>query len=162
MAKRPRQIQQADIRLLRVFQTIAQAGGLSAAELILNVGRSTISRQLTDLELRLGIKLCDRGPGGFALTEEMVWEDLRLANPTLMDYKVPTCLDAPHAIHPIIVENAEPDGPFGAKGVGEIGINAVAPAIANAIAAATGARLRRLPLTPERVLRATLEEPDET
>ena len=70
MARRPRQIQQADVRLLRVFQTIAQAGGISAAELILNVGRSTISRQLTDLELRLGVKLCERGPGGFVLTEE--------------------------------------------------------------------------------------------
>ena len=70
MARRPLHIQQADIRLLRVFQTIVHAGGIAAAEMVLNVGRSTISRQLSDLELRLGIKLCDRGPGGFALTEE--------------------------------------------------------------------------------------------
>ncbi len=68
--KKPRNIQQADLRLLRVFQTIAQSGGIAAAEMVLNVGRSTISRQLADLELRLGVKLCDRGPGGFALTEE--------------------------------------------------------------------------------------------
>ena len=66
----PRHIQQADLRLLRVFQTIVQSGGIAAAEMVLNVGRSTISRQLADLELRLGVKLCDRGPGGFALTEE--------------------------------------------------------------------------------------------
>ena len=98
---------------------------------------------------------------GYALCEELVWEELRLANPTLMDYKIPTCLDAPHRIHPILVEHAEPEGPFGAKGVGEIGINAVAPAIANAIASATGARLRHLPLTPERVLRGILESDDE-
>ncbi len=70
MAKRPPHIQQTDIRLLRVFQTIVQSGGISAAEMIMNVGRSTISRQLSDLELRLGVKLCDRGPGGFALTAE--------------------------------------------------------------------------------------------
>ena len=75
---------------------------------------------------------------GFALTEEMVWDGARLANPSLMDYKVPTSLDAPYGVHSIIVENAEPDGPFGAKGVGEIGINAVAPAIANGIAATFG------------------------
>lgn len=63
-------IRQADIRLLRVFQTIVQAGGISAAELVLNVGRSTISRHLSDLELRLGVKLCERGPAGFIVTDE--------------------------------------------------------------------------------------------
>ena len=68
--RQTRPVQQADLRLLRVFQTIVQSGGISAAEIALDVGRSTISRQLSDLELRLGMKLCDRGPGGFALTEE--------------------------------------------------------------------------------------------
>jgi CO/xanthine dehydrogenase Mo-binding subunit len=93
---------------------------------------------------------------GLALSEEMVWDGGRLANPSLMDYKVPTPLDAPYDIHPIIVEVPEPDGPFGAKGVGEIGINAVPAAIANAAAAATGIRFTALPLSPERVLRAML------
>jgi CO/xanthine dehydrogenase Mo-binding subunit len=73
-----------------------------------------------------------------------------------MDYKVPTALDAPDEIHPIIVETPEPDGPFGAKGVGEIGINIVPAAIANAAAVATGKRFTALPLAPERVLRAVL------
>ncbi|MEM7221592.1 MAG: LysR family transcriptional regulator [Pseudomonadota bacterium] len=59
-----------DIRLLRVFRSVVACGGLSAAELELNIGRSTISRHLTDLELRLGVRLCDRGPAGFALTTE--------------------------------------------------------------------------------------------
>ncbi|MEM9629561.1 MAG: LysR family transcriptional regulator [Pseudomonadota bacterium] len=72
MTKRTRHIQQTDIRLLRVFQTIVQSGGISAAEMVMNVGRSTISRQLSDLELRLGVKLCDRGPSGFTLTDEGV------------------------------------------------------------------------------------------
>jgi len=91
---------------------------------------------------------------GFALAEEVVWDGPRLANPTLMDYKVPTSLEVPHKLHAHIVEHPEPDGPYGAKGVGEIGINVVAAAVANAIAAATGARLRELPMTPERVLDA--------
>jgi CO/xanthine dehydrogenase Mo-binding subunit len=94
---------------------------------------------------------------GLALTEEMVWDGARVANPSLMDYKVLTSLDAPHEIEAIIVESGEPGGPFGAKGVGEIGINAVPAAIANAAAAATGTRFRTLPLKPERVLGAMLE-----
>jgi DNA-binding transcriptional LysR family regulator len=59
-----------DIRLLRIFMAVARCGGLSAAELELNIGRSTISRHLKDLELRLGMTLCHRGRAGFALTHE--------------------------------------------------------------------------------------------
>jgi len=54
----------------------------------------------------------------------------------------------------IIVESHDPSGPFGAKSVGEIGINGVAAAITNALNSALGVRLRQLPLTSERVLRA--------
>ncbi len=64
------QLSDIDLRLLRVFRAVAEAGGFSAAELELNVGRSTISRHIKDLEVRLGITLCRRGRGGFALTEE--------------------------------------------------------------------------------------------
>jgi DNA-binding transcriptional LysR family regulator len=63
-------VSDVDIRLLRVFRVVVACGGVSAAELELNIGRSTISRHLTDLELRLGVKLCERGPAGFALTAE--------------------------------------------------------------------------------------------
>ena len=97
---------------------------------------------------------------GFALSEEMVWDGERLANPSLLDYKAPTTLDTPFNIHTIIVEEPEPDGPFGAKGVGEIGLVPVPAAIANAVEAAIGARLRKLPLTPERVLDGLLEATD--
>ena len=89
---------------------------------------------------------------GFALTEEMVFDGPRLVNPSMMDYKAPTSLDAPFDIHSIIVEAIEPDGPFGAKGIGEIGLVPVPAAIGNALASATGTRLRNLPFTPERVL----------
>ena len=90
---------------------------------------------------------------GYAVYEEMVWDGGRLANPTLMDYKIPTVLEAPEVI-PIVIEEAEPSGPFGAKGIGEPPLVGVAPAIASAIAAATGARVRQVPMTPERVLNA--------
>jgi len=95
---------------------------------------------------------------GFALFEEVVWDGARIANPSLMDYKIATTLDVPREIHPLLVEEPELDGPFGAKGIGEIPICAVAPAIANGIASAASVRLRQLPLTPERVLRAMLAQ----
>ncbi len=93
---------------------------------------------------------------GFALTEEMVWDGARLANPSLMDYKIPTFAELPETLKAYLVESHDPSGPFGAKSVGEIGINAVAAAIANAVTHATGARLRHLPLTPERILEGLL------
>lgn len=95
---------------------------------------------------------------GYALFEEMVWDGPRLANPSMMDYKVPTFRDAPYDIHAMIVEAPEPDGPFGAKGAGEIGIVSVPAAIASAVAAATGHRHHHLPLTPERVLDGLLDD----
>jgi len=94
---------------------------------------------------------------GYALFEEMVWDGGRLANPSLMDYKIPTIAELPETLRAYLIESDEPSGPFGAKSVGELGINGVAAAIANAIASATGLRLRRLPMTGERVLRGLLD-----
>jgi CO/xanthine dehydrogenase Mo-binding subunit len=97
---------------------------------------------------------------GYALSEEMVWDtDGRLANPSLAEYALPGACDVPHSIEPIIIEEPEASGPFGAKGVGEPSMVGVAPAIANAVAAAAGVRLRQLPLTPERVLDALESAP---
>lgn len=59
-----------DLRLLRVFRSVVACGGFAAAELELNINRSTISRHIKDLEMRLGVTLCRRGRGGFALTAE--------------------------------------------------------------------------------------------
>ena len=64
------QLSDMDLRLLRVFKTVVECGGLSAAELELNIGTSTVSRHLKDLETRLGLVLCRRGRAGFALTGE--------------------------------------------------------------------------------------------
>ena len=63
-------IADADLKLLRVFKSVAESGGLSAAETELNIGRSTISKKLADLETRLDLTLCNRGPAGFSLTED--------------------------------------------------------------------------------------------
>ena len=62
----------ADIRLLRIFVVVAACGGIAASELELNIGKSTISRYISDLEVRLGLRLCNRGPSGFSLTAEGV------------------------------------------------------------------------------------------
>lgn len=59
-----------DLRLLRVFRAVVACGGFAAAELELNIARSTISRHIKDLETRVGFVLCRRGRGGFALTGE--------------------------------------------------------------------------------------------
>ncbi len=64
------QISDMDLRLLRVFRTVVDCGGMAAAELELNIGTSTVSRHIKDLETRLGLTLCRRGRAGFALTQE--------------------------------------------------------------------------------------------
>jgi CO/xanthine dehydrogenase Mo-binding subunit len=93
---------------------------------------------------------------GFAMMEEMVVEQGRVKNPQFTDYIVPTALDVP-VIVTKIVERPEPTGPFGAKGIGEPSLLPTAPAIVNAIQDAIGVRIRELPATPERILKA-LEE----
>ncbi|HEV8021138.1 MAG TPA: xanthine dehydrogenase family protein molybdopterin-binding subunit [Candidatus Lustribacter sp.] len=90
---------------------------------------------------------------GTALTEELQIEDGRLVNIALSDYKLPTQRDIP----PFRVIMMEPDdgpGPYGARAAGEFNTAGVAPAIANAIAAACGVRLDRLGLTAERIYTA--------
>ena len=64
------QISDMDLRLLRVFRAVVDCGGMAAAELELNIGTSTVSRHIKDLETRLGLTLCRRGRAGFSLTPE--------------------------------------------------------------------------------------------
>jgi CO/xanthine dehydrogenase Mo-binding subunit len=92
---------------------------------------------------------------GHTLFEEMVFSASgSLMNPSMIEYRVPVTTDLPDTLETILVENADGAGPFGAKGMGEGGGLPVAPAIANAVARATGVRIRDLPLTPEKVWRA--------
>ncbi|MBI4881148.1 MAG: molybdopterin-dependent oxidoreductase [Planctomycetes bacterium] len=89
---------------------------------------------------------------GEALYEQVLFDARgRIQNPNLSDYKIPTALDSPE-LKALIVESHEPNGPFGAKEVGEGGIMPTIPAILNAIRDATGVVIDELPATPERVL----------
>ncbi|MEM4381082.1 MAG: molybdopterin cofactor-binding domain-containing protein [Candidatus Caldarchaeum sp.] len=87
---------------------------------------------------------------GFALLEDVKIRDGRLLTTNLSTYLIPSIKDVPD-IEAIPVEDHEESGPFGAKGIGEIGIISVAPAIANAIHDAAGVRPLEAPMTPERV-----------
>jgi CO/xanthine dehydrogenase Mo-binding subunit len=128
-----------------------------------DTGQVTVLRctQAIDLGVAINPRIC-RGQAtggiamgiGYALSEELLFDgEGRILNPTLRTYRIPTAKDMP-PMEIILVEKADPYGPFGAKGVGEITTNCTAPAIANAIARATGARLTQLPMTPERVWQA--------
>ena len=86
---------------------------------------------------------------GFALMEEFIPGKTA----AMGDYHIPTSLDMPEIV-PLIVEDPEPSGPFGAKGVGEPALIPTAPAVLNAIADALGERVYRLPAHPERVKEA--------
>ena len=95
---------------------------------------------------------------GWALNEEYIYgEDGRLQNAGFLDYRVPVASDLP-MIDTIIVEVPSDSHPFGVRGVGETGIAPPLPAIANAIADATGKRLRHLPISPPKVLKAIKED----
>ena len=94
---------------------------------------------------------------GFALQEEMLFDTRgQQINPNLTNYIMPTSMDMP-PIDVVIVETADPTGPFGAKGVGEPTSVPTAAAVLNAIHDAVGVRLTSLPATAERVLRAIQE-----
>ncbi|MBI4490297.1 MAG: xanthine dehydrogenase family protein molybdopterin-binding subunit [Deltaproteobacteria bacterium] len=95
---------------------------------------------------------------GAALHEELVIDDKgKVRNPSFLDYHLVTSLDVPKMI-PIIVECPEPEGPYGAKGLGEPGLAPTPAAIGNAVANALGTRIYDLPLTPERVYWAIQEK----
>jgi 4-hydroxybenzoyl-CoA reductase subunit alpha len=87
---------------------------------------------------------------GQALSEEIVMNRGQVLNANFLDYKLPIALDIPE-IKSIIIERRDPDGPYGAKEAAEaLGI-AMLPAITNAIANATGVRIKSLPITPEKI-----------
>lgn len=94
-----------------------------------------------------------QGLSGAMLESVNVDRDGLTVNPNLIDYKMVTSMDVP-PVKTELVETPHPDGPFGAKGVGEPALAPVAPAIANAVSDAIGIRIRSLPLTPETVLAA--------
>jgi CO/xanthine dehydrogenase Mo-binding subunit len=94
---------------------------------------------------------------GYALLEDFQVRDGHVLTPYFSTYLLPTILDMPPEIHPVILELADHKGPFGARGVAEMALVPFAPAVAAAIHDATGVWLTRQPLTPERVLAALNE-----
>ena len=91
---------------------------------------------------------------GWALNEEYIYgKDGRLQNPIFLDYRIPVASDLP-MIDTVIVEVPNPGHPYGVRGVGETGITPPLPAVANAIAQATGVRFNSLPMSPPKVLAA--------
>ncbi|MFC1951451.1 xanthine dehydrogenase family protein molybdopterin-binding subunit [Chloroflexota bacterium] len=91
---------------------------------------------------------------GCALMEELIVDKSIIKTPTLAQYLIPTAMDMPEDISVGIIEEVEPSGPFGAKGVGEPASIPTAPAILGAIYAAVGARINEPPATSERILAA--------
>jgi CO/xanthine dehydrogenase Mo-binding subunit len=89
---------------------------------------------------------------GYVLMEHIVSDKGRIANPHFSSYLVPTALDMPVDIVPVILELADPDGPFGARGMAEMPLVPFAGAVAAAIHDATGVWLSDLPFVPERML----------
>lgn len=91
---------------------------------------------------------------GYALLEDFQIRDGQVLTPYFSSYLLPTALDMPTEIVPVVLELADPNGPFGARGMAEMPLVPLTPAIAAAIHDATGVWLSEQPMTPERVLRA--------
>ncbi|HEX2226158.1 MAG TPA: xanthine dehydrogenase family protein molybdopterin-binding subunit [Candidatus Binatia bacterium] len=139
--------------------------GFGAAEVEVDeeTGEVTVLRyvSLTDAGKMINPLQChaqDEGAAifglGQALFEDLSYEHGQLLNDSLVDYRLPRFTDLPATFNTIIMEGGGGPGPYGAKGMGEGGILPIAPAIANAVYAAVGKRLRAVPLTPELVRRA--------
>src|SRR5206468_10885902 len=103
----------------------------------------------------------DRGAANrglaLGLSEELVYEGRQLVNAELRDYRATRFSDLPPQVDLILAQERDGTGPYGAKGGGEGSLNPVPACLANGLYSATGARVRRLPLTPERVWRELKE-----
>jgi CO/xanthine dehydrogenase Mo-binding subunit len=95
---------------------------------------------------------------GVGLFEELIYDGQQLMNGTMLEYRVPRFSDLARNIDMTLVQNRDGVGPYGAKGGGEGAVNPISPCIANALCQSTGVRIRRLPLTPERVWKALQEK----
>lgn len=89
---------------------------------------------------------------GFALSEELVLNRGRVHNDRLSSYIIPTIRDVPSKLQTILVSVPEPSNPLGVRGIGEIGLAAVAPAVANALKKITGQRFKAFPILPESII----------
>ena len=114
-----------------------------------DVGRA-INRQQVEGQ----IEGCLAQALGFALLEHFQVHDGKILTPNFSTYLLPTVLDMPEEIIPVILEHGDPNGPYGARGMAEMPLVPFAAAVAIAIHDAVGVWITRLPMTPERVLDA--------
>jgi CO/xanthine dehydrogenase Mo-binding subunit len=121
----------------------------------------------TDMGFPINPKMCEQqmegglGMGiGSALWEEMRMDNGRVLNPNFMEYKIPAARDLPKTenFKTFMTPAPHKDGPYGAKGTGETQMTPSAPAVANAIYDAVGVRIKELPITREKILRALKEK----
>jgi CO/xanthine dehydrogenase Mo-binding subunit len=117
-----------------------------------DVGKA-INRQQVEAQ----IEGCLAQAVGYALLENFQMRDGKILTPYFSNYLLPTARDMPTQVVPVILELADPNGPYGARGVAEMALVPLAPAIAAAIHDATGVWLTQQPMTPERVLAALQE-----
>jgi CO/xanthine dehydrogenase Mo-binding subunit len=118
-----------------------------------DVGKA-VNRQQVEAQ----IEGCLAQAVGYALLEHFQMKDGLVLTPYFSTYLLPTALDMPTEIVPVILELADPNGPYGARGMSEMPLVPLAPAIAAAIHDATGVWLTQQPMTPERVLRAMKQD----
>ncbi len=95
---------------------------------------------------------------GYAVMEHLISKEGRIVNPYLSSYLIPTVLDVPIEVKSVILEYADPIGPFGARGMAEMPLIPLAPAIAAAVHDATGVWIDDLPMTPDRVVAKLREQ----
>jgi CO/xanthine dehydrogenase Mo-binding subunit len=135
--------------------------GTGDVTIVRHVTVSDVGKAINPLQVRMQ----DEGAAimglGHTLMEHYIFDDSgRIRNLGAIDYRIPTSMDLPLELHSETVENEDGPGPYGSKGMSEGALLCVAPAVAAAVRDASGAVIRDLPLTPERVWRA-LQERDE-
>lgn len=113
-----------------------------------------VGRAINVQQVEAQIEGCLAQAVGFTLTEHFQVREGKILTPYFSTYLLPTTLDMPVDVYPVILELADPNGPYGARGMAEMPLVPFAAAVAGAVHAATGAWVRQLPMTPERVLRA--------
>jgi nicotinate dehydrogenase large molybdopterin subunit len=122
---------------------------------VLDLHQQTAAGPMLDLAAYLGqIEGGGLQGVGFTLTEHALMRDGRYVTANLDSYMLPSIADAPEATATFALEDLDPGDPFGPRGAGELGIGAVTPAIANAVADAIGWWPLRAPFDPEQLLDA--------
>jgi CO/xanthine dehydrogenase Mo-binding subunit len=117
-----------------------------------------VGRAINPQQVEGQIEGCLAQALGYALLEHLQVRNGRILTPYLSTYLLPTVLDMPVEVTPVILELTDPHGPFGARGMAEMPLSCFAPAVAIAIHDATGAWLTQQPMIPERVLAAIAQQ----